>query len=177
MTQDIWKQFNQQLLGFIKSRVNHSENAEDILQEVFIKIHQHNKSIKNIEKMPSWIYQITRNSIIDFYRKKRVIYGDSEEEQLLLPEEIDHVNLEFTQCLKPFILELPDKYKDILLKTTYEKMSQKDYAMINRISYSAAKSRLQRARIVLHNTFIECCTIQSDIYGNIISSNSENCDC
>ncbi len=177
MTQDIWKQFSEELLGFIKSKISHDENAEDILQEVFIKIHKHHKNIQTVEKMPSWVYQITRNSIIDYYRKKRLVYSDSAEIKDALPEEAIDSNSEFIQCLKPFVSKLPDKYRDVLIKTAYEKMSQKDYAIENGISYSATKSRLQRARVKLYDMFMQCCAIQSDIYGNIITSNTKNCNC
>ena len=176
MTKDIWKEFNQELLGFIKARVNNSENAEDILQEVFIKIHKNVNSLKDNKKIASWVYQITRNAIIDFYRKKKNDHTGHEFEKNL-PEKIDNSTTDFTKCLKPFILQLPEKDKDILLKTTFENISQKEYSTNNNLSYSATKSRVQRARKQLNKMFVECCGIESDKYGNIISSNNENCDC
>lgn len=176
MTKDIWKEFNQELLGFIKKRVHNSENAEDILQEVFIKIHKNVNSLKDNKKVASWVYQITRNAIIDFYRKKKDDSTRNEFENIL-PEELDNSTMDFTKCLKPFILQLPEKDKDILLKTTFENISQKDYSLNNNLSYSAAKSRVQRARKELNKMFVECCNVESNKYGNIISSDSENCNC
>ena len=72
MTEHIWKSFHEQLFGFIKARVHSTETAEDILQEIFIKIHKNVKNIKNEQKIASWVYQITRNTIIDYYRKKKI---------------------------------------------------------------------------------------------------------
>jgi len=176
MTEDVWKEFNKELLGFIKARVNNVENAEDILQEVFIKIHQNTNSLHDHKKIASWVYQITRNTIIDYYRKKKINTSESEN-FTELPEEMDESTRDFTKCIKPFILKLPYKYQDILLKTTYGNVSQKDYSLINNISYSAAKSRIQRARKQLNNMFVSCCNIESDLYGNILSSKNKNCDC
>lgn len=176
MTKNIWNEFNQELLGFIKSRVNNSENAEDILQEVFVKIHKNIDSIKNNKKVTSWVYQITRNAIIDHYRKKKTNTTEYENWKNL-PEEIDNSTIDFTKCLKPFILQLSEKHQDILLKTTFENVSQKDYSINNNLSYSATKSRIQRARKQLNKIFTECCEIKTDKYGNIISSNKKNCNC
>lgn len=176
MTKDIWGEFNEELLGFIKARINDSETAKDILQDVFLKIHRDVNTIKDNEKLTSWIYQITRNTIIDFYRKRKIDTKEYEFEKLL-PVEIDDSTFDFTKCLKPFISKLPDKYKDILLKTTYGNISQKEYSERHSLSYSAAKSRVQRARQKLKESFIKCCAIQTDQFGNIISSKNKQCDC
>ena len=71
-TEVIWADFGSKLLSFIKARVNNPENAEDILQEVFIKIHEKSNQLKDERKLTSWIYQITRNAIIDYHRKKKI---------------------------------------------------------------------------------------------------------
>lgn len=163
MTTEIWKAFNKELLGFIKARVNNAENAEDILQDVFIKIHKNIHKLKDSKKTASWAYQITRNAIIDFYRKKKnELNGETFsgfEFEKTLPEDIDHTTPNFSKCLVPFILQLPEKDKDILLKTSFEHISQKEYATINNLSYSTTKSRVQRARKQLNKMFVACCNI------------------
>lgn len=176
MTEHIWKEFHEQLLGFIKTKVNSSETAEDILQEVFMKIHKNIDKIHDNKKTTSWVYQITRNTIIDYYRKKKI---DFQENKLTesLPEKVGQDSSDFTQCLKPFITKLPENDKAILLATTYGNISQKEYALKNNLSYSATKSRVQRARQKLKELFVSCCNIESDSYGNIISSDIDNCNC
>lgn len=71
-TTAIWKDFNGELLGFIKARVNNPDTSQDILQEVFIKIHQSSSQLSSEDKLASWVYQITRNTIIDYYRAKKL---------------------------------------------------------------------------------------------------------
>lgn len=176
MTGNIWKEFNQELLGFIKVRINNAENAEDILQEVFIKIHKNAHHLSDNKKISSWIYQITRNTIIDFYRKKKSLAVNNKN-WTSLPDEMDDSTADFTKCIKPFIHKLPEKYQDVLLKTTFENISQKEYAATNNLSYTATKSRVQRARKQLNSLFVNCCAIEADKYGNIISSDRNNCDC
>jgi len=176
MTEQIWNRFKEELLGFIQSRVKDKEVTEDILQDVFVKIHLKSDMLSHKDKLSSWIYQITRNTIIDYYRKndKPVLI---EAFKMDYPENDDTFNDELLCCLKPFINELPLKYQDAILKTTYGSLSQKDYAEEIDISYSAVKSRVQRARQQLKDSFIKCCSTQSDKYGNVIDINKKKCDC
>jgi len=176
MTEQIWDRFKEELLGFIMSRVKDKDVAQDILQDVFIKIHLKSDMLSHKEKLTSWIYQITRHTIIDYYRKndKPTLI---EAFKMDYPENDDTYNHELLCCLKPFINELPLKYQDAILKTTYGSLSQKDYAKEIDISYTAVKSRVQRARQQLKHSFIKCCSIQSDKYGNIIDINKKKCDC
>lgn len=66
----IHNQFHQTLRQFIRSRVKHTDDAEDILQETFIKLSLNLQALKNTEKLQSWIFTIARNAITDYYRKK-----------------------------------------------------------------------------------------------------------
>lgn len=174
MTTAIWNAFHQELLGFIQSRVKDTATAEDILQDVFIKIHNSRSSVQDSQKMVSWMYQITRNTIIDHYRKQKHTTTTLDIE-LALPDELTEETIDFTKCLTPFIHQLPEHFQDVLTKTALENMSQKDYAAINDLSYSATKSRVQRARKALSDLFQECCAVEADTYGNIINANSDQC--
>ena len=174
VVQDIWEEFRGELLGYIKARVNDAATAEDLLQDVFVKVHLKATSLNDGTKLTSWVYQITRNTIIDYYRKKKNVPLPENFEQST-PEEIDTPPRDFSCCLKSFIQQLPDKYRDALEKTSLGGQSQKDYAKELNLSYSAAKSRIQRARQKLKDLFVECCAVQTDKYGNILSADSCKC--
>lgn len=171
MTKDIWDTFHEELYGFIKSRVNDEDLTKDLLQEVFVKIHNRVDSLKQKDKLTSWVYQITRNTIIDYYRSNKL----SRVESFDIAEDQDEIPKDFSNCLKPFIEDLSHSDKDIIEQTAFKNMSQKEYAELHNLSYSAAKSRLQRARKKLKTAFVDCCKLQSDVYGNIIDS--DNCNC
>lgn len=168
LTERIWSDFNQRLLGFIKKRVSNEALAEDILQEVFIKIHKNIASLKDERKITSWVYNITRNTIIDSYRKSQLKSTELPIDDFL-PDKIDESVIDITNCLIPFIDQLKESDRDVLLKTSFGNVSQKEYARQNNMSYSAVKSRVQRAREKLKTAFEGCCDIESDVYGNIIS--------
>ena len=175
-TQLIWQRFSDQLLGFIKTRINDKVIAEDILQDVFIKIHLNLHKIKEEHKITSWLYQITRNTIIDYYRSKKQFDELAKIEDITLTEE-QALNQNFIKCMTPFIAELPDKYQQAIVETALGNMSQKDYAENENISYSAAKSRVQRARTALKDLVYNCCALEADKYGNIINANKDDCNC
>lgn len=59
------------LLNFIKSRVSDKNDAEDILQDVFIQLWQGYQTIESIEKVTAWMFRVARNKIVDLYRKKK----------------------------------------------------------------------------------------------------------
>ena len=177
MTEKIWDQFKEELLGFINSKVRNIDVAEDILQEVFVKIHLKISSVTDKDKLSSWIYQLSRNTIIDYFRKNKK-ESDLTELNLNYEEDQKVHNNEMLRCLMPFIKNLPSKYQEVLLETTYGSMSQKEYAEKYDLNYSAVKSRIQRARKQLKELFLNCCEIQSDIYGNVLDiAKKNNCKC
>ena len=107
-TEYIWKEYHDKLHGFILSRVNETSVADDILQEVFMRILSRVDTLKDCDKLQSWIYQITRNSIIDHYRGQK---KTSELPSMLTEPEAeisDTVSEEVKACLLPMIESLPD---------------------------------------------------------------------
>ena len=166
-TAAIWEQFSRQLRQFIMSRVMDDAVADDLLQEVFLKIHARLDSLKDETKLESWLYQITRHAIIDHYRGQTT--------RVELPETLGNEAAEnasrhqqIAAGLLPMIHALPPKYRDALLLTEFEGVSQKELAARLGISVSGAKSRVQRARQMLKEGLLECCHFEFDRYGTII---------
>jgi len=175
-TESIWQAFHDELFNFINKRVKDKEVSKDILQDVFVKIHLKLKTLNSQDKLTSWVYQITRNSILDYYRKQKTT--SALPTQLIEIEEEKQLNAELLKCLKPMINQLSDHYKDAIVQTEIGLLSQKEYANKLGISYSGAKSRVQRARQQLHSLFSECCVISSDKYGNIMEHECKKaCGC
>jgi len=170
----IWKQFYKELDGFIYSRIKDREITNDILQDIFVKIQNNIDTLKDESKLSSWIYQIARNAINDYYRKLKPQIEISDYEDF--KEQEFSNNHELEKCLKPFINQLDDKYKEAIILTEFDGLTQKQLAQKLNISYSGAKSRVQRAKGYLKKIFTDCCTIQSDKYGNVVDfEQKENC--
>lgn len=171
-TVDIWDQFHRQLQGFILRRVEDPEDAEDILQEVFIKIHTHLDSLKEEDRLVPWLYQVTRNAIIDFYRARRPT--DALPDTLAVdPEPVEaEPEARIAAGLQEMLACLPGKYRTALTLTEIEGISQIELAQKEGLSWSGAKSRVQRGREMLKETLLACCHFEFDRRGGIIDYQS-----
>jgi RNA polymerase sigma factor (sigma-70 family) len=67
----IYKEYGNELKGYISRQVNFKEDVEDILQNVFYSLAKIDLIESPIEHISSWLYSVTQNQIIDFYRKKK----------------------------------------------------------------------------------------------------------
>ena len=167
-TEAIWRKFSPQLKHFILSRVSDESVSDDILQEVFKKIHLHIETLKDSTKVERWIYQITRNTIIDHFRTQKIEEEIPQDISISekMPEKIDS-KTGFTS-IKAIIETLPQPYAQALLLTELEGLTQKELAQRLDISVSGAKSRVQRARKMLQTKLNECCRIEFDSHGTIV---------
>lgn len=175
----IWDEYKVPLKQYIKWRVANQWDAEDILQSVFYKICLNENKLKNPDKARSWIYQITRNSIIDYYRMKQDNLDISEVQEETLFKEIEEktVNHEISMCLTEMVKSLPEKYKEAILLTEYQEMPQNVYGAAVGISNSGARSRVQRARVKLKDTLMDCCNLEFDSFGGIVNYEHKKDNC
>src|SRR5437667_6598619 len=174
-TEKVWEDFNTGLKRFILKQVQDEPGAEDILQDVFLKIHSHIGSLKESDKLQSWIYQIARNEIADFYRAHKLTSELTE--VAYLPEDpFDDVVGDLLPYVKKLVDDLPPDYRQALILTEYEGLTQRELAERLSISISGAKSRVQRAREKVKLMLLRCCHFEFDHLGRIIDYES-NCDC
>jgi RNA polymerase sigma-70 factor (ECF subfamily) len=173
----LWDQYSRRLGAFIRSQVSDDGEAEDILQEVFIRVHRNLCCQSEWNKPEGWFYQIARNLIIDHYRRRRelVEIPESLPAELDLPEEDAETVLALS--LKEMIDELPEPYRQALLLTEYQGLSQKQLAENQGISLSGAKSRVQRARDKLRDMLLRCCHFEFDRRGRIVDYCERCCCC
>lgn len=177
MVENIWKTYHKQLLNFIQKRVADPSLAEDILQEVFVKILGNIDSLQEERKVKAWLFQITRNTIIDFHRKIEK-KSNLEEEITDLEDENNAKALEDIQsCIVPMIKSLPKGYQEALILSELNGLSQKELAKKLQISYSAAKSRVQRGRNLLKEALSQCCSFEHDSKGRIIDYEKKAISC
>jgi RNA polymerase sigma-70 factor (ECF subfamily) len=175
--ESVWNQFSGQLRSFIRTRVPDEETTEDILQEVFIRIHAKMGALRDMGKLESWIYQITRNAIIDHYRRQRPtgelpdtlgVWEDAYEEHLVTRLAAD---------VREMAEALPEPYREAFMLTSYEGLSQKELAERLGLSYSGAKSRVQRARQKIRDMLMICCHFEFDRRGMVIDYHEPHCCC
>lgn len=175
---NIWADFHKELKAFILNKTRNSADTDDILQEVFIKIIHNIDKVNQAENLRHYLYGIVRNAINDYFRNKKQIVDNSEIEEKLTEEETQSLNSKIAECcIRPFIHKLPENYREALLITEFQNISQKELAEKLNISYSGAKSRVQRGKEKLKELLLNCCSYQSDKYGNLIDPREKICGC
>ncbi len=170
----IWKDYHDKLLSFIQSRVNDNNMSEDILQDVFVKILTKINTLKDNSKLRSWLYQVTRNAISDYYRDKKKADSVSADGFDLEFCNEDNMMKEVESWVGCLIKGLPDIYREAVELSEIEGIPQKDIAKKLNISYPNARSRVQRGRNLLKNRLTECCLFNVDVYGNILDYKGKN---
>lgn len=167
-TTEIWEDFSQTLGDFIRKRVNDPADAEDILQDVFIKIHTRIDTLQDGERLVPWLYQITRNAIIDYYRTRRPAL-DLPETLAVYPEMVEsEPEAQLAAGLRDFMRVLPDQYRQAIILADLEGVKQADLADHLGLSLSGAKSRVQRGRQMLREALLECCHFEFDRRGHVL---------
>lgn len=167
MTEGIlnWNHVQSELKGFVFKRVKDKALADDIVHDVFLKVQSKIHQVKDSDKLFGWIYQITRNTIIDHFRKNS---------KTINPKDIDWDSSppNFNDCVSNAISELiptlPDKYRIPLEMTELQNMSQLEVAEKLGLNYTTAKARVQRARQILKDKLEEMLIVKTDGYGNVI---------
>lgn len=176
VTENIWHEYKSRLAAFIRSKV--AEDAvDDILQDVFMKIHLRINSLKDDTKLESWLYQITRNAITDYYRTKRISEELPDWLEQPQPEEEESIRKELSSCLQPMVGELPDKYHNAIRMSELENRTQKEVAEQEGISLSGAKSRVQRGRVLLKTMLYDCCQFEINKKNQVVSYEKKAKDC
>lgn len=160
-----WDSLYGELVTFVRSKVKDRSTAEDIVQDVFIKVHTKSSQLKEAEKISGWIYQITRNAVADHFR----VHSKNLEPANVDWESSHHeFNECVAHCLNVLMESLPEKYRLPLQLAEIDNLSQYEIAGRLNISYSGARSRVQRARRMLKEKLDELYYIKTDSYGNVI---------
>lgn len=173
-SQNIWSEVQSGLQSFIAKRVADEAAAEDLSQEVFVRMQRGLSGLKKESRLVPWIYQIARHAIIDYYRARarqpeRPIGLASDLESLhpaSLPVESSEgsgqLRRELAGCLRPMIERLSEDYRQAVTLVDLEGLAQHEAAARLGLSVSGIKSRVQRGRRQLRDMLEACCVIALD---------------
>jgi RNA polymerase sigma-70 factor (ECF subfamily) len=179
-TYQIWVELKSNLHRFIARRASNEADADDILQDVFVKIHANVGRVRDTTKLHSWVYQITRNAIIDYYRTRRTHLSlDDSPDAFDIPKEetpeADAGREEIMRCLNPMVERLQSDYRKALLMADVQGVTQAEIAGDLNLSVSGAKSRVQRARGKMKAMLLDCCQFEFDRLGRAVTMDGKNC--
>ncbi|KAA3436572.1 RNA polymerase sigma factor SigZ [Rufibacter hautae] len=165
----IFLTYQEALKGFIRKRVPSPADAEDLSQQVLLKVHRHCEKLPEVRNVRAWLYEITRHVVHDFFRERQ--------RETALPEGTEIVDLshenplhDLESCVLPLLQLLPPEYAEPLRLSDLEGVPQQEIANQLGLSLSGAKSRIQRGREKLKAVFLECCHLELDRQGRLISA-------
>jgi RNA polymerase sigma-70 factor (ECF subfamily) len=170
--EDIWTDLGARVRGFVGRRVSDEHAADDIAQDVMLKVHSQLDARPSGDKLPAWVFAVARNAVIDHYRARAVRdHADiADVEPVADPahDEQQEMLRDLTPCLMRMVEQLPEPYREAMKLADLEGLSQQEVADRVGISLSGAKSRVQRGRAMLREMIYDCCKIERDGRGNVM---------
>ena len=143
---NIYREYSGKVMGYIAARVQRRADAEDLCSEVFEKVFRKVEGFdRGKASVGTWIYTITRNTVIDYFRKMKPtaeldenLADDSEVDDSLVQEE---TLAELAAALE----QLPQELQDIMVLIYHDGVQMKDIARMTHMSYGVVKLRHQKA--------------------------------
>lgn len=159
--------FRAALLRFVRARVADPHEAEDIVQEVLLRLHRSAGQLREGQMLGPWLFQIARHAVIDHYRARgrrpEALSIDGEIEADDLPVDAapaaGFTQRDATSCLKGFVEALPAPMAQVLRLVDLQGMTHKEVAQQSGLSVPGVKSRVQRARAAVREAVTRCCAL------------------
>ncbi len=183
--EDIYQTYQPGIYRYL-SRLAGTEDAKDLTQEVFIKIHRGFKDFRGDSRLSTWIYRIAGNVLKDWWKRPQYkrecsadigqkdcfITGREDEHPLtghkpFAPDELI-IRQEMNQCYRNYITRLPEDLRKVYILSDLEGQSARDVSAALQITVENVKIRLHRARTRLYNDLRKGCIVGHDHRGDII---------
>ena len=173
----IYKEFQPKILRYL-TRLTGPYEAEDLCQEVFIKVEKGLENFRGESKLSTWIYRIATNTAIDRTRNPSFKYKvnesilsqpvhqddvDTEDKDLFTGQKVEstdqqYVRKEMNSCIRNFIENLPENYRTIVVLSELEGLKNKEIGEILHLTLETVKIRLHRARAQLRKKLESNCS-------------------
>ncbi len=154
----LFNKYKRRVYSYALKMLGDKMHADDVVQDVFIKLFEHLNSIQNRQSVQFWLFKTTRNEILTFYRStknKKLITNSVDiseveiEEPLMLADEIE--NKELSKLILTELDLLNEDFKEVFVLKEYSGLSYKEIASLLTIDEELVKSRLYKARQKLIN--------------------------
>lgn len=141
-----YSMYAQELMNISYGYTKNLDEANDIIQNVFIKYINKNKSFKSLSYEKYWLIRVAINECKDYLRKKAKY---SNIDNATIDAIIDKEDNKKLHIIAELVKKLPDKYKSVIILFYYDNQSIATISKAMGISESAVKKRLERARNIL----------------------------
>ena len=175
----IYDAFQPKIIRYL-TRLTGGHEAEDLTQEVFVKVSQALKDFRGESRLSTWIYRIATNAALDRLRSPSLqrmvqISNDSIAEDKIMVEDKNVwtgektasvaeqlVRKEMKECIRGFIENLPEDYRTVVVLSELEGLKNSEIAKIIGVTLDTVKVRLHRARIKLKKEMNTHCSLYRD---------------
>lgn len=170
-----FREFRQALSRFLIKRLDNSDDVQDLLQEVFVRVMRNEDALMKAKIPLAWLYSVTQSVLVDHFRKtnKALFHVGKEINEVIAHETDDQFHSEFDKCLRPLIDSLPENYRKALIQVDLRGHKQTDFAEENNLNHSTVKSRVQRGRKILKQAIINCCSVEYDNQNHLVEVSSD----
>ncbi len=156
----IVNRYKDQLLNFAYRFLNNPEEAEDVVQETFLRIFRNKHAYREIAKFSTWVYTIAGNlAKTELRKRKRRKYlylsdmgYDDKEYEIVDPSantEKEVESLFQEKIIQKAIDELPPRFRQVILLVEIQELPYEEVSKIMRVPLGTVKSRVNRARLKL----------------------------
>ncbi len=161
--QDVYDAYHPRILRYVTRLVGEAE-AEDLTQEIFIKVSQGLESFRGESQLSTWLYRIATNAAIDKSRAVSFRQGaeemgleDADESEAAVAWTVEEgpsleqklMQQEMYECFERFVEKLPENYRTIFVLSDLEGFANSEIAEILGLSLDVVKIRLHRGRAKL----------------------------
>ena len=152
----LMREYGNDVLRTAYSYVKDKFTAEDVFQEVFIKVYKNLDTFRDESGIKTWIIRITINTAKDYlksaYSQKVVPMMEFKEDMITSEDDFEEIeNRDRDRVVKETVMTLPENFREVLLCIYYHGMSVAETAVSLDIAEGTVKSRLSRAREMLKN--------------------------
>ncbi len=165
-----WTALASELYPFVRSRVASDADADDVMQEILLRMHRGLGALRDDDRLTSWAYRIARRALVDNARRG----GRAPSPGLEVAEvpgqepEPPDATEDLSLVIAAFVAALPSPYREAIVLTELEGMSQREAAEMLGVSLTAMKSRVQRGRAKLRTMLDRCCSIELDARNRVV---------
>lgn len=169
---EAYREVRTRLRAFIARRVRDPETADDLTQDVLLRLVRHGSD--DLDDPVAWLYRVARNVLVDHYRRRRDAEPVGVEHPLLaqaasnpFAEDPLETSRELARCLPPLVDRLPEPYRSAVRAVDLDGATHAAAARAAGISTPGMKSRVQRGRKHLHRLLSDCCTVELSATGAV----------
>jgi RNA polymerase sigma-70 factor (ECF subfamily) len=161
-----WAVHEGELRGWARHRLGNAEDADDLLQDLFLKALRQGERFCSVHNARAWLFEVARNTLADHLHVARDTV-ELPHDLGNLVEEADTVD-NLASCLPRVLSELADEDREAINLCDLQGMPQADFAKLKGLTLSGAKSRLQRARLRMKQQLTLVCQVQTDPEGHVL---------